>query len=299
LASVEGVSESGIEFQPAAQKENNMTSELNTSQSKNNKGTAVVTGASAGMGKLFADRLAKRGYDLILVARRADRLEAVAKELKSQYGVSVQTLVADLGAASDLDRVVKSISSDESISLLLNNAGTSTLGSVGEIKAPDLQAMIGVNITALTRLTVAVLPGFKRRNAGAIINMGSVLGFQSLPISSIYSGTKGFVLNFTRGLQDEMAKTNIIVQLVAPAAIATDIWEISGVPLSKLDPATVMKAEDAVDAALAGLDLGEKVTLPSVENLQLLTNYDTARLALLGSSQSSKPATRYSVSARA
>jgi short-subunit dehydrogenase len=171
--------------------------------------------------------------------------------------------------------------------------------SVGEIKAPDLQAMIGVNITALTRLTVAVLPGFKRRNAGAIINMGSVLGFQSLPISSIYSGTKGFVLNFTRGLQDEMAKTNIIVQLVAPAAIATDIWEISGVPLSKLDPATVMKAEDAVDAALAGLDLGEKVTLPSVENLQLLTNYDTARLALLGSSQSSKPATRYSVSSRA
>jgi uncharacterized protein len=96
-----------------------------------------------------------------------------------------------------------------------------------------------------------------------------------------------------------MAKTNIIVQLVAPAAIATDIWEISGVPLSKLDPATVMKAEDAVDAALAGLDLGEKVTLPSVENLQLLTNYDTAGLALLGSSQSSKPATRYSVSSRA
>lgn len=273
-----------------------MTTESRTSHSNTNKGTAVVTGASAGMGKLFADRLAKRGYNLILVARRADRLEAIAKELTSQYGVSVQTLVADLGAASDLDRVVKAISDDESITLLLNNAGTSTLGSVGEIKEPDLQAMIGVNITALTRLTVAVLPGFKKRDAGAIINMGSVLGFQSLPISSIYSGTKGFVLNFTRGLQDELARTNIIVQLVAPAAIATDIWEISGVPLSKLDPATVMKAEDAVDAALAGLDLGEKVTLPSVEDLHLLTNYDAARLALLGSSQSSKPATRYSFS---
>ncbi|HTF65463.1 MAG TPA: SDR family NAD(P)-dependent oxidoreductase [Edaphobacter sp.] len=165
----------------------------------------------------------------------------------------------------------------------------------GKFTETDLQAMIGVNITALTQLTVAVLPGFKKRNAGTIINMGSVLGFQSLPISSIYSGTKGFVLNFTRGLQDELAKTNIVVQLVAPAAIATDIWEISGVPLSKLDPATVMKAEDAVDAALAGLDLGERVTLPSVEDLQLLANYDTARLALLGSSQSSKPATRYAV----
>jgi short-subunit dehydrogenase len=245
------------------------------------------------MGRLFADRLAKRGYDLILVARRADRLDAVAKELKGRYGVSVQTLVADLGGGTDLDRVVDTISGDESITLLLNNAGTSTLGSVGDIKESDLEAMIGVNIIALTRLTVAVLPGFKKRDSGTIINMGSVLGFQSLPISSIYSGTKGFVLNFTRGLQDELAKTKIVVQLVAPAAIATDIWEISGVPLSQLDPATVMKAEDAVDAALAGLDLGEKLTLPSVEDLQLLTNYDTARLALLGSSQSSKPATRY------
>jgi uncharacterized protein len=270
-----------------------MSSELNTSQGSTRKGTAVVTGSSAGMGRLFADRLAKRGYDLILVARRADRLNAVAKELKGRYGVSVQTLVADLGAAADLDRVVRVISGDESITLLLNNAGTSTLGSVGEIKESDLAAMIGVNIIALTRLTVAVLPGFKKRDSGTIINMGSVLGFQSLPISSIYSGTKGFVLNFTRGLQDELAKTNIVVQLVAPAAIATDIWEISGVPLSQLDPATIMKAEDAVDAALAGLDLGEKLTLPSVEDLQLLTNYDTARLALLGSSQSGKPATRY------
>jgi short-subunit dehydrogenase len=270
-----------------------MSSGLNTSQGSARKGTAVVTGSSAGMGRLFADRLAKRGYDLILVARRADRLDAVAKELKGRYGVSVQTLVADLGAGTDLDRVVDTISGDESITLLLNNSGTATLGSVGEIKESDLAAMIGVNIIALTRLTVAVLPGFKKRDSGTIINMGSVLGFQSLPIGSIYSGTKGFVLNFTRGLQDELAKTNIVVQLVAPAAIATDIWEISGVPLSQLDPATVMKAEDAVDAALAGLDLGEKLTLPSVEDLQLLTNYDTARLALLGSSQSGKPATRY------
>ena len=271
-----------------------MSTESNVSISSSaHKGTAVITGASAGMGRLFADRLAKRGYGLILVARRADRLETAATELKAKYGVAVRAITADLGSAVDLDRVVKSISADESITLLLNNAGTSTLGSVGDIKEPDLDAMIGVNVTALTTLTVAVLPGFKRRNSGTIINMGSVLGFQSLPISSIYSGTKGYVLNFTRGLQDELANTGIVVQLVAPAAIATDIWEISGVPLSKLDAATVMKAENAVDAALAGLDLGEKVTLPSVEDLQLLKNYDTARLALLGSSQTSKPATRY------
>lgn len=269
-----------------------MSNLTNTSKSSI-KGTAVVTGASAGMGRLFADRLAKRGYDLLLVARRGDRLATAAAELTAQYGMTVQTVTADLGLAADLARVAQMISTDESITLLLNNAGTSTLGSVGDIKGQDLDAMINVNVTALTRLTVAVLPGFKKRNAGTIINMGSVLGFHSLPISSIYSGTKGYVLNFTRGLQDELANTGIVVQLVAPAAIATDIWEISGVPLSQLDAKTVMKAENAVDAALAGLDLGEKITLPSVENLQLLTDYDTARMTLLGSSQTCKPATRY------
>jgi short-subunit dehydrogenase len=203
-----------------------------TSQGKSFKGTAVITGSSAGMGKLFADRLAKRGYNLILIARRPDRLEAVAKELKDKYGVvAIQTLVADLGSTADLEKVVQDISKDESITLLLNNAGTSTLGLLAESKQPDLDAMVNVNITALTRLTIAVLPGFKKRNSGTIINIGSVLGFHSLPISSVYSGTKGYVLNFTRGLQDELADKKIVVQLVAPAAIATDIWEISGVLL--------------------------------------------------------------------
>src|SRR6266478_1814114 len=129
------------------------------------------------------------------------RLDAVAKELKDKYGVSVQSLVADLGSPADLEKVVQTISKDKSITLLLNNAGTSTLGSLAESKQPDLDAMVNVNITALTRLTIAVLPGFKKRNSGTIINMGSVLGFHSLPSSSIYSGTKGYVLNFTRGLQ--------------------------------------------------------------------------------------------------
>jgi len=271
-----------------------MSTDSNASHSKANKGTAVVTGASAGMGRLFADRLAKRGYDLILVARRADRLETAAKEIRAQYAVAVHPLVADLALTCDLDRVAATISGDESITLLLNNAGTSTLGSVGDLKDAELNAMIGVNVMALTKLTIAVLPGFKRRDAGTIINIGSVLGFQSLPISSVYSGTKGYVLNFTRGLQDEMAGTNVVVQLVAPGAIATDIWEISGVPLSELDPAILMKAENAVDATLAGLDQGEKVTLPSVEDLQLLMNYDQARISLLGSSQTGKVASRYS-----
>jgi short-subunit dehydrogenase len=257
-------------------------------------GTAVVTGASAGIGKIYADRLAARGYDLLLVARRRDRLEALAATLRETHGVAVEVLVADLSEHAEVARVAHEIEHHQTISLLVNNAGTSTLAPVGETGLAAIEAMNMVNLTALVRLTAAVLPAFKTRNAGTIINIGSVLGFKSLPVSTIYSATKAYVQVFTRGLQHELAPTDIRVQLVAPAATATDIWEISGVPLSMLDPATVMTAEDMVDAALAGLDLGEDVTMPSVEDPEgLLAAFDEASAALLGASQSGTPAARY------
>ncbi|WP_307866926.1 SDR family oxidoreductase [Variovorax sp. E3] len=224
-------------------------------------GTAVVTGASAGLGKIYADRLARRGHDLLLVARRGDRLEEVATALRAAYGVKVQTLVADLGAPADLERVAHAVAADPAITLLVNNAGTSTLAPVAQTSAAQLQSMLDVNIQALARLSHAVLPAFKARNRGTLVNVGSVLGFHTLPISSIYSGTKAFVLAFTRGLQDEVAGTDVKVQLVLPAATATDIWELSGVPVSNLAEGTVMAAEQCVDAALAGLDLGEAITM--------------------------------------
>jgi short-subunit dehydrogenase len=190
------------------------------------KGTAAVTGASAGIGKVYADRLAGRGYNLMLIARRGDRLTANAKELMSKYGVAVKTIVADLSAEADLERVKRVIESDESITMLVNNAGAATLAPSIQIKSDARDAMTNLNVTALTRLALAVLPGFKSRNHGTLINIGSVLGFFSLPISSVYSATKGYVLNFTRGLQDEFADTNVAIQLVLPAATATDLWEV-------------------------------------------------------------------------
>jgi len=262
------------------------------------KGTAVITGASTGIGKVFAERLGKRGYDLIVIARRVDRLNLLSAELKKEYGVSVQPIPADLANSTQLRDVAEMIAADERVSLLLNNAGTATLGAFVDATAGDISAMIDLNIVALTRLTLAVLPGFKRRNRGSIINIGSVLGLNSLPISSIYSGTKGYVLNFTRGLQQEVEGTNVRVQLVLPAAIATDLWDISGFPLSQLDPATVISAENAVDASLAGFDFGEDLTLPSVDDLQLLANYDTARTSLFRASLTGEPASRYSLSPR-
>jgi uncharacterized protein len=218
-------------------------------------GRAVVTGASSGIGKIYADRLAQRGFDLLLVARRADKLAALAQTLRAAHGVAVTTMAADLCNAEALEKVAAHIAADAGITMLVNDAGTATMGPLANISNVDARSMIDLNITALVRLTLAVLPGFKERNRGVIVNLGSVLGFHSLPISSAYSGTKGYVLNFTRGLQDELAATNIRVQLVLPSFTATDIWELAGVPLSRLDQTVIMSAENCVDAALAGLEL--------------------------------------------
>ena len=259
------------------------------------RGTAVVTGASAGLGRVFAERLAAQGYNLIMVARRASKLEELALELRKQYEVAVEPIAADLATSEGVDRIAEYFSVRDDITLLVNNAGTSTLGKVSESKPEAAAAMINRNVVALTRLCVAALVAFRSRDRGAIINVGSVLGFHSLPISSVYSGTKGYVLNFTLGIQQEVAGTNVKVHLAAPGAVATDLWEISGVPLSKLDPAIVMTAERAVDAILSGFALGESVILPSVESYELLQHYEEARLALLTASQTSNTANRYSV----
>lgn len=267
-----------------------------TTQEQNSarKGTAVITGASAGIGRMYAERLAERGYDLILVARREPLLLELSRTLADRFGNSVRAVVADLSQADQLESLAAEIAADTDVMMLVNNAGTSTLGPVADTRPASLLAMNSLNIDALVRLSAAVLPGFKNRDAGAIINIGSVLGFASLPISTVYSATKAYVTMFTRGLQSEVNGTNVRVQLVAPAATATDIWEISGVPLSALDPATVMTVQDMVDASLRGLDAGESVTMPSVEDDQaLLEAFDAAAMALLGASQHGRPAARY------
>lgn len=256
-------------------------------------GTAVVTGASSGLGEVFAERLAARGYNLKLVARRKERLDAVAAKLQSKYGITVTNLVADLGAPADLEKVVNDLRADNSITLLVNNAGTSTLAPSTATPVAKQQEMIGVNITALMLLTNAVLPRFIEKNEGTLINIASVLGFYTLPVSAVYSGTKGFVVQYTHGLQEEVKGTNVRVQLANPATTATEIWEVGGVPLSALDAATIMTAENCVDAILAGLDKGELTTLPSVHEQALINNYEDARIKLFQGSQHGKPAARY------
>lgn len=253
---------------------------------------AVVTGASSGIGPVYADRLAQRGYDLLLVARRGDRLQNLATKLEQAYGIKAETLLTDLEKEADLAGLEAVLASNPAIRVLVNNAGIARLSPVSETSVKDTLSQIALNITALTRLTHAVLPAFKARNDGVIINIASALALHALPVSSVYSGTKGFVLNFSRGLQQELANTGIRVQVVLPAATATDLWDISGVPLAALAPETVMSVEHLVDAALAGFDHGESVTLPSMADTSLWERFDTARAELFAAMQTGKPAPR-------
>lgn len=262
-------------------------------QTKKELGTAVVTGASSGLGALFAERLAERGYNLKLVARREDRLNALSEKLTAQYGIKVTNLVADLGASADLEKVANDLSADESITLLINNAGTTTLAPIAQTPVAQQKEMIDVNITAVVLLSNAVLPRFVARNEGTLINIASIMALHSFPVSAIYSGSKAFVALYTSGLQQELKDTNVRVQLVNPAGTATEIWDLGGMPLSSLDPATVMTIEDCVDAALSGLDQNETVTFPSVNNQELIDAYQKASLDLFISGQTGKPADRY------
>ena len=263
--------------------------------SNSEKGTAVITGASSGIGKVYADRLAKRGYNLLLIARRGDRLKELAQQLRHDQGVSAEALVADLGNPIDLKKVANIIATDSRITMLVNNAGTSKFAPSIKVSLAEVDRQLDVNARALTHLSLAVLPGFKERDRGTIINIGSVLSFYALPFTTAYSGTKGHVMLFTFGLQQEVADTNVFVQLVLPATTATEIWDVAGVGLKSLDPATIMTAEDCVDAALAGLDRRETVTLPSVDDPQLWAAFDDARLKLFAASQTGKPASRYGI----
>lgn len=191
------------------------------------------------------------------------------------------------------------LANDASVQLLVNNAGLARLRTMAESSVDDSMTQVSLNIIALTRLTQAALPAFVSRDAGTIINVASVLAVQSWAISSVYSGSKAYVLAFSRGLQDELAKAHskVKIQVVLPASTATEIWTegVSGVPLSALGKDTVMSAENCVDAALAGLDQGEAITWPSVEDASLWNQYDSASSALFAATQTGTPASRYRI----
>lgn len=254
--------------------------------------TALITGASSGIGAVYAERLAARGFNLVLVARRADRLSTLAEKLQQAGSTSVRTIAADLTNEADIGRV-ENVLRNEAIDLLVNNAGMGPNASTTDMSDADAAATLALNVNALVRLTRAALPGMRTRKTGAIVNVGSVLAFHALPSTSLYSATKAFVLTFSRGVQQEVKDDGIVVQALLPAGTITEFYETAGLSIDDFDPRVFMTAEQLVDAALAGLDRGEEVTMPSVHDQHLWDDFEASRQKLFGGTQNGAPAERY------
>ena len=257
------------------------------------KGTALITGASTGIGSVYADRLARRGYDLILVARSRDKLDALARRIRDSSGRAVEVMAADLNNRADLARVEAVLREDARITLLVNNAGVGSAAKLLESDVDKMDAMIALNVTALMRLTYAAVPAMVQRGRGELINIASIVGIAPEILNGVYGGTKAFVVALTQSLHHEHAEKGLHVHAVLPGATATPFWEISGVPIEHLPSEIVMSAEDMVDAALAGFDQRELLTIPALPDAADLQAYEAARQKMMPNLSRSEPAARY------
>ncbi|WP_423205441.1 SDR family oxidoreductase [Pseudomonas kribbensis] len=255
-------------------------------------GTALITGASSGIGAIYAERLARRGHDLILVARNRDRLNVLANRLNEETGRHVEVLAADLSDRADLARVEDRLRSDTNISLLVNNAGVGATHPLLESDVDKLDDLLTLNVNVLMRLTYAAVPGFVARG-GTLINIASIVAIAPEVLNGVYGGSKAFVLAFSQSLRHELADKNVRVQVVLPGATATEFWSVAGTPLEHLPEAIVMRADDMVDAALSGLDQGEFVTIPALPEIADWNAYEAARQKLMPDLSRSESAARY------
>jgi len=255
------------------------------------KGTFLITGASDGIGAVYADRLARRGHDLILVARRADKLAALAQTLEAETGVTVETLSADLSTPDGLASVEARLRSDAAITGLVNNAGIAGETSLVDTDAAYLTGMIALNILAVTRLTAAIAPRLTELGGGTIINMTSVTALMPDGFTAVYPASKAFVLAFTEALQVELGAKGVRVQAVLPGITRTAIWDEE--QLAHIPAAMVMEVDAMVDAAFAGLDFGETITIPSLPDMADLDAYLAARAALRPNLSRDRAADRY------
>jgi short-subunit dehydrogenase len=255
------------------------------------KKTVLITGASSGIGAVYADRFAARGHGLILVARDADRLARTAQDLRSRHRIHADVLVADLMREEGLRAVEERIRADDRLGILVNNAGASLAGGFLDQAPEALSGLIALNVTAVTRLARAAAGRFAAESGGAIINVGSVVGLAPEYGLSVYGATKSFVLALTQALQAELGSSEIYLQAVLPSATRTEIWERSGRDVASLE--AVMSPEDLVDAALVGFDRREAVSIPPLPDESQWETYERARQAMLGNFAQEAPAARY------
>ena len=258
-----------------------------------NRGAALITGASGGIGAAYAERLACRGYDLTIVARNRGRLDALAARISDDTGRAVEVFVADLRKPEDLTCVEAALKRDASLTMLVNNAGVGAVAPVMHSDVDLMEDMIKLNVVALMRLTYASAPVFAARGRGAIINISSVAAIAPEMSSAVYGGTGAFVLSFSQSLHHEFADKGLQVQVVLPGATATEFRDTAEVPVSNRPAQRVMPVGEMVDAALAGLDSGELVTIPSLPQIADWDALEAARRKLTPNLTRAHPAARY------
>ncbi len=227
---------------------------------------ALVTGASAGIGAAFATRLARAGYDLVLVARSGDTLKRQAFALSDKFRVSVEALPADLIDPAQLKVVESYVAADERLTLLVNNAGFGTMGRFHELDVDKEESEIRLNVLALVRLTRAALPGMVARADGAIINVSSMASFQAAPFNATYAATKAYINSFTESLYEELRGTNVRVQALCPGFTRTEFQQRAGIDVTGVPSMAWMSADDVVEASLAALQRRDLICVPGMSN---------------------------------
>jgi hypothetical protein len=254
---------------------------------------AIVTGASTGIGAVYARKLAKRGYDLVTVARNAARLEANASRIREETGRGVEVIVADLSKPTEVLKLAQRIAEDASVALLVNNAGISLQGGVLQNTLADAERLIAVNITAPTLLTIAAAKAFTERGSGAVVNISSVTAFAPEMFDGAYSGSKNYLINLTVSLAGKTKDAGVRFQAVLPGPTDTEAWARGQVPESVIPRSMIMSPEDLVEAALVGFDRGEVLSMPTFADEGVWAAYEAARKALRPYLASGQPAPRY------
>ncbi|UQS16147.1 SDR family oxidoreductase [Pseudomonas sp. HS6] len=253
--------------------------------------TVLITGASTGIGAVYAARFAQRGHDLVLVARDQARLDALAARLRSEHDVAVDVIQADLTQLGDLTTVESRLRDDARIGILVNNAGAALSGNFIDQSTDSIAQLVALNTTALVRLASAIAPRLAKAGEGAIINIGSVVGLAPEFGMTVYGATKAFVLFLSQGLSLELSPQGVYVQAVLPAATRTEIWDRSGIDINTLNE--IMEVDDLVDAALVGFDRREPVTIPPLQEAERWDDLQGARQSLLEQIRQSAVAQRY------
>ncbi|MEV7006422.1 SDR family oxidoreductase [Streptosporangium sp. NPDC051022] len=221
--------------------------------------SALITGATAGIGAAFARRLAADGFSLVLVARDEDRLTASAENLRLRYGVEAEVLAADLAAEEGLEKVEKRLR--QGVDLLVNNAGFGHHGSFLDVPVSDELRMLKVHCEAVLRLTMAALPGMRQRDRGAVINVASVAAFFT---RGTYSASKAWVVNYSESTAAELAGTRVRVMALCPGFVRTEFHSRASMDTSGIPDFLWLSADDVVNEAMRDLALGKRVSVPDL-----------------------------------